>query len=433
MTLSPQIAAPRLLGLDAVRGLALLGITLVNIAFFSQPMADSFNTTIKPSMSTLDQAARLTVAAFCQQKFFPLYSLLFGMGMAIMLTNARQDGRNFLSTYVRRLVSLAAIGLLHGLLLWYGDILLSYALIGLVLLGFHWMRPRAMITTGVIVLGVGVLLAAGFTAMNSMNGESDSPLPADLAALSPIARFWSGFYLHGGKFATAAWASSEMEAFGHGPYWQAVAVRASLVIFGLIATAVSFGWVVLGMFFLGAGLLKAGFFNHDQQAARRRVVRVGLLVGLPTALAGGVLTCYAEGWLASGAAALLAAASGPLLALMWVALYANLAQDRRLVPVLNVLATVGRMGLTNYLLTSLIASAIMQHWGLAWFGTLADAQQFGLAVAIFALIVVWSLAWSRAFSVGPMESLWRAATYLRRPTLHRDAMPAAAPGAAAAP
>jgi uncharacterized protein len=320
-------------------------------------------------------------------------------------------------------VFLGLVGLMHAWFIWYGDILFVYACVGLVLLLFSWAPARGLLIAGAILVGLGALVTAVLLMLGGDGmGEIDATLPQTLAEMPPLQRYFESWTHEGGKYMLAAWASAEGEVFANGPYWSAVAMRMLLWVWGLLATVMGFGWTVLGMFFLGAGLLKAGFFAPERREARRWLVRLGLVVGLPLAIGGGVLMYFGgQHMVAVGLGMMAGMLAGPLLALMWASLFAGWAEQPGPMArtVLGVLATTGRMGLTNYLLISVLASAIYQHWGLGMFGQTGALQEVGIAVGLWVVVVIISHLWLGVFAQGPMETLWRGATNLRWPRLGR--------------
>ena len=149
MTDAPDALAPvatheRVHSLDVVRGFALLGIFLMNVEFFGRPLQDVNAPGIDPSLAGLDYVADAAIFFFVQSKFWTLFSLLFGMGFAVMIERARRAGRPFVPAYLRRSLALLGIGLVHALLVWSGDILVSYALGALLLLGFRGVRHAVL-------------------------------------------------------------------------------------------------------------------------------------------------------------------------------------------------------------------------------------------------------------------------------------------------
>jgi uncharacterized protein len=123
---APIPPSQRIAALDVVRGFALLGIFLMNIEWFNRPFA-TFSDGIPRDLGTLDWLATYFVNYFVQGKFWTIFSLLFGMGFAIMLVRAERAGRNFVAIYLRRILALAVFGAVHYIYLWPGDILFSYA------------------------------------------------------------------------------------------------------------------------------------------------------------------------------------------------------------------------------------------------------------------------------------------------------------------
>jgi len=156
---SPVEPPARLLGLDVARGIALLGIFVVNIQFFSQAFGH-FTFPVPESGDWLTRALFYVQGVFFTGRFYPLFSMLFGMGLVLMLTSSRRRGaeKSFTRTYFRRLGALFVIGLAHGLGLWYGDVLLTYSLCGVVMLLCRNWPPKALIPVGVGLVLVGTVL-----------------------------------------------------------------------------------------------------------------------------------------------------------------------------------------------------------------------------------------------------------------------------------
>lgn len=154
-SLTPVTTAERIQALDVVRGFALLGIFLMNVEFFNRSIAD-IGLGIPPGLSGVDWFASWFVAYFVQGKFWTVFSLLFGMGFAVMLTRARGSRRSFIRTYLRRIIGLATFGAAHFIFLWAGDILFSYAVAagGLMILLYGIWKP--------ILIAVVLLVAIAF-------------------------------------------------------------------------------------------------------------------------------------------------------------------------------------------------------------------------------------------------------------------------------
>ncbi|WP_305804717.1 DUF418 domain-containing protein [Stenotrophomonas sp. YIM B06876] len=400
--LQPVAPAERIVTLDVLRGFALFGILLMNMEAFSGPLDLSF-TGIDPHWQGLDRWADGLVYIFVQGKFFTLFSLLFGAGFALMAQRAEVARRDFTAIYLRRSGALLLIGLTHALLIWSGDILFIYALLSFPLLAFRE-APRSWLPAlgGLCYLAaIGVLLWLGL--MMALLAQSQNP-PAELgsSAASALQKI-----------------EQQRQMYGHGGYWQAVAQRGRdwlQSMQGLLLV----GPEVFGMFLIGAWFTRSGAIAHPGQFPRLFVMLRWL--ALPLGLALMLLSAWQVPWLQPGrfdlrlaVASALAAAAGLLMCLGylgWVVRWrAGLAW----------LAPAGRMALSNYLGQSLLCTAIFYGYGLGAFEQMGRAWQLLFAVVLFALQLGLSHCWLRYFRFGPVEWLWRAATYLHWPPMRRQA------------
>jgi len=393
----PVAPSERIATLDVLRGLALLGILLMNMEAFAGPLDLSF-TGIDPHWQGMDRWADAFVYVFVQGKFFTLFSLLFGAGFAVMARRAEAAGRDFSRFYLRRSLGLLGIGLVHALLLWSGDILVGYALLSFLLLAFRD-APRSWLP----VLGGVVYLTAA--ALMLLLGLAVALAPADAAGAADTR--------------AAAWHTIELQrqAYGHGSYAQAVVqrlhdFRASLGSLLLVAPQ------VLGMFLIGAWFARSGALADPARHPRLFAwLRWG---ALPLGLAVMLHATWLSPYLAPGrfdprsaAAYALGSVAGLLMCLGY------LAWGVRWGRCLHGLAPAGRMALSNYLMQSLLCTLLFYGYGLGCFEQMGRTWQLLFALLLFAAQVLLSRAWLRYFRFGPMEWLWRAITYLRLPPLRR--------------
>ncbi|OZB51952.1 MAG: hypothetical protein B7X38_10925 [Stenotrophomonas sp. 14-69-23] len=387
----------RIATLDVLRGLALLGILLMNMEAFVGPL-DLSTSGIDPHWQGVDRWADAFVYIFVQGKFFTLFSLLFGAGFAVMAQRAEVAGRDFTRFYLRRSLGLLGIGLVHALLLWSGDILVVYALLSFLLLAFRE-APRAWLP----VMGVLAYLAA--IGLMLLLGALMLLVPDEVTAAQ----------------ATHAQAAIEAQrqAYGHGTYGQAVLQR--LRDFGAsLGALLVVGPQVLGMFLIGSWFARSGAIAHP--GAHQRLFTWLRRGALPLGLALMLACTWYQPWLAPGRFDLRSAAvyGGSALAGLLMCL-GYLAWGVRWSHALRWLAPAGRMALSNYLGQSLVCTLLFYGYGLGWFEQMGRAWQLLFAVALFAAQVALSRAWLRHFRFGPMEWLWRAITYWRWPPLRRDA------------
>jgi uncharacterized protein len=396
-TFQPIAPDERIATLDVLRGLALLGILLMNMEAFVGPL-DLSTSGIDPHWQGVDRWADAFVYIFVQGKFFTLFSLLFGAGFAVMAQRAEVAGRDFTRFYLRRSLGLLGIGLVHALLLWSGDILVVYALLSFLLLAFRE-APRAWLP----VMGVLAYLAA--IGLMLLLGALMLLVPDEVTAAQ----------------ATHAQAAIEAQrqAYGHGTYGQAVLQR--LRDFGAsLGALLVVGPQVLGMFLIGSWFARSGAIAHP--GAHQRLFTWLRRGALPLGLALMLACTWYQPWLAPGRFDLRSAAvyGGSALAGLLMCL-GYLAWGVRWSHALRWLAPAGRMALSNYLGQSLVCTLLFYGYGLGWFEQMGRAWQLLFAVALFAAQVALSRAWLRHFRFGPMEWLWRAITYWRWPPLRRDA------------
>ena len=401
----PVAAAPRaerLDHLDALRGFALCGISAINVAVFADPGG-------MPGLGGEPAAAdRVTTALqfwLIESKFFSLFSFLFGIGFAFQRTG-REGGTG---RYLRRLAALAGFGVLHIVLLWEGDILLNYALVGLLLLAFRDCRPRTLVWWAVGLLGVPLccyLLAAGVLTLVEATDQGHAALREAETKIVPELE----------KERAAALIGVTSGDFG-------VRLRFRLTqylgVIVLMATRVT---TVLAMFLLGLAAARSGVAARPADHLRllRRVRFWGLGLGLP--LAGLVAAGFL---LLPLIPALMAvffnqARAGPVLGLGYAATFTLVAIRPGGAWWLAPLTALGRMGLTNYLSVSLVLALVFSGLGLGLAGRVSPAGAVGVALTTVAGLAGLSMVWLRLFQFGPLEWVWRTFTYARlQPLLRR--------------
>lgn len=412
--LAPVAAAERIAAMDVLRGFALLGILLMNIEAFVGPLFQAI-TGLDPTLRGADRWADALVYILVQGKFYTLFSLLFGMGFAVMLARAQSAGRPFFALYLRRTLALLAIGLVHALLVWSGDILVPYALLALVLLLLFRRTPQSRLPKW----GVALYLVPSLFMLVSC-----------LALLTPegAAALQEGMAEQGAEMASAL--EAQRVAYGSGDYAAATARRIADTGMMLGGYLPFWGWQILGMFLLGAWFVRSGAIAEPERFAPlyRRLRTVALPVGLGMMLLSFWLMPtidFARLDLRIAIANALNAVGSLLMCLGYVGLVVGGLQSSAWHRRLALLAPAGRMALSNYLLQSLLCTLLFYHYGLGLFEQLSRAWQVPFVLVLFALQVAASHWWLARFRFGPMEWLWRWATYGRRPPL-RLAPPARA-------
>ena len=507
-------AGKRIDALDVLRGFALVGICVVNVEFFNRPVAES-GMGMAPGLEGLDWFAAWVVAYFFTGKFWTIFSLLFGMGFALMLERARATKRSFLPAYLRRIGALLVFGLLHHCLLWSGDILISYAFGALLLMVTlfvpgRWLLGAILACAALSLLpapwrelaGLALPLAfaglvalylrgkpgdVGFTlamlvpgglillaALVQMMAGADDAHPLGVAGIvlvgagllarrhggEGLARLWRAgiaifvlafgllaaegglryFSPHSGALGTAASTSTdghevdddtarrlrhhellrrslnERRVLTTGDYADAVAMRIDHLGTRL-RDEPGFSIVLVGVFLLGAWCVQGGMAANVQahRPLLRRLAWIALPLGVGLGLASSLVATsrppglddqgfdFAYGLLMLGSlpASLGYMAAVLLLLPRW--------------PLLGrVLAPLGRMALSNYLMQSLVLSLLFYAYGAGLWG-MGRAAQTGTALALCASQAVISAWWLERYRYGPAEWVWRMFTYLRIP------------------
>jgi uncharacterized protein len=418
-TIAPVPGAERALQLDVLRGFALCGILLMNIEAFVGPLNTAM-IGLDPALQGADRWVDALIYVLVQGKFFTLFSLLFGAGFALILDRMPAGaGGGWL--YLRRLLVLLGIGLLHALFIWSGDILTTYALIGFLLLALFRRTPASRLPKwGLCFYLVPTALTFLF-AFVAWTAQFDPQAAAG---------FQQGMDAAGADY--QAQAEAQRAAYGvGGSFAQANAQRAEDLV-SMLSYLVFYGPLVLGMFLIGAGLVRSGALLEPAAHLTlfRRLRGWGLGLGLPLALCSfwmqPTLDFGRMDW-ASATAQSLMSLAGLLLCLGYMASVVLGLQNRRWHAPLAWLAPAGRMALTHYLLQSVICVGLFYGYGLGYFEQLPRAWQPLFVFALFALQVQFSHWWLARFRFGPAEWLWRSLTYLRPQPLRRS------PGGSATP
>lgn len=395
--MQPVAAAERIELIDAVRGFALSGVLLANLVWISQDVALTPAQLEALPTAALDRVARYGVQFFVDWKFYTLFSFLFGLGFSVQLMRGEKRGVAIVPLYARRLGVLLGIGTLHAYLLWFGDVLQFYALLGFLLILFRRRGDRVLLGTGI---GLGVIFPAVVVIVEALlDPKPAAPWP-DAAELKEITAAFQGFT--SGSVLNVFKANAK-HAWG---FWTDT--------FAIQFLAAIFGKFLLG-FYVGRRRLL------EDPEAHTRLFRRLLVWGLGIGLVGNatwVVTSELEraGVLARSSPWTLAAQLPIYLGILAmsafylsaiVLLWRNPAWRRRL----SWLAPVGRMALTNYLTHSFFYVFLFWGFGLGLLGRVGTTFCVALGLAIFAAQIVFSSWWLRRFRFGPAEWLWRSLTY----------------------
>jgi uncharacterized protein len=406
MTQPAPVAAPdRLETLDVLRGFALLGILAMNIRAMAAPFSAYMYPYALFDYTGSSRAAYIFTSTVFDLKMMGLFSMLFGAGALLYAAKPTATGEAPRGLWFRRMFWLLVIGLIHSYLIWDGDILVPYSLTGILLL--WWVRKLSapvLMAAAIVLLTIGALASIGHgLAWNSMPEAQR----AEEAAL------WTP---------TRAQANEQLSRL-HGSYPEVVAHRARFVI--LTQTfyyLFFFFWRVGGMMLLGMALYKWGFLD-GRQPARNYVLAAAICapVGLGLAWYGTVALERITFAMPQRTVADLWNYFGSVLASIgYAAVFILLIKRGAAAPLRRALAAIGQMAFTNYLLQSVIASALFLGWGFGLAGRFDYAQQLLIVAAIWAFQLAASPIWLRHYRFGPAEWLWRSLTYWQLQPLRRD-------------
>ena len=388
MTVSHQ----RVLAIDGLRGFAVLGIFMMNVQAFGMVQAAYLNPAIQLDLSGLNFWIWWIGHVLFDQKFMALFSLLFGSSLVLLTAKQTDVGARAWPLYYRRTFWLFLIGLIHAYLIWYGDVLVLYAVVGALI---FWLRS----------LGPGVQLGLGLA----------------LLTLAPLIMLVIGALLPPAEMADVAGSltpsfqqiQAEVAAY-QGTWTQAFAVRVSSALDMQLGSLFGLFWRTAGLMLIGMAFYKMGLVSGQLPfKAYRRFAIISVGVGLPLSVASAYVGQIVQ-WnplvMVFGLAQLLNYLGSLALALTYLCLIMMLYKSDWLGGVKMRLAAVGRMALSNYILQSLLATLFFYGFALGYFSQIERWGQALLVLAMWVLQLTLSPLWMRHFRYGPLEWLWRSLT-----------------------
>ncbi len=449
-SVAPAVAAPvvpipsleRISSVDVLRGCALLGILLLNITAFGLPGAAFSDPTIAGGATGANLAWWLIGQIVFEGKMRTIFSMLFGAGVVLLTSRAERSGgaAGIADIYYRRTIWLIVFGLLHAYFIWSGDILYGYGVAGLFLFPFR-KRPAAfLIAAGLLVLAVGV--PKPIREGRRLDGLRVKARQADEAAsagkpLTDEQREAQGDWRETLKEMKPTPAQVQAEIDDHRAGYRTLFLRRmDEVSEGQSRGFYRFGFFdVAGMMLLGMGLLKLGLFSAARPyRVYGSMAALGYAIGVPInwyiaqrdAAHGFDPAQMFFGWSGYDLGRL-------SVALGHIGLVMIVCKARLLRGFTSRLAAVGQMALSNYLLTSLLCTALFEGYGFGLFARLQRAQLLYVVVPVWLVQLGASPIWLRRFRFGPMEWVWRSLTHWRlQPMRLAHGRPASAEPAAAA-
>lgn len=396
----PVTARERIVSLDLLRGVALLGILPMNIQAFSMISAAYLNPTVYGDF----HGANYWVWYFCHlladEKFMTIFSMLFGAGIFLMTSHVEAAGRKPAGLHYRRMGWLVLFGLMHSYLLWFGDILVCYGLCGMVAYGYRKMSPRKLIAYGLVFIAVASILFVWMA----------WSLPTMPAAKSEFLRegIWEP---------TPTMKAHELAAYRSG-WLGEMGQRANDSLTGEVSGFIFLAfWRVEGCMLIGMALFKLGVFSA-QRAAKLYwgFIAAAVLIGFPAILYG-VHHDIAAGWdfrQAFFIGSQFNYWASMLVSLGWVGATMLVFQSATLRRFTRPVAAVGRMAFSNYIFDTVVCTTIFYGFGFGMFGKVSRVTQIEIVLAIWTAQLILSSIWMQYFQFGPLEWLWRSLTYWKR-------------------
>ncbi|MFD3873962.1 DUF418 domain-containing protein [Streptomyces sp. NPDC058623] len=383
---------PRIAEVDALRGFALLGILLVNALMMAGPYG--LGSADDPDASTLDRTVEGIIQTLVVGKFYLMFSFLFGYSFTLQLTSAERDGASAVPRLLRRSLGLLLLGALHAVLLYTGDILMTYAVLGLILITARNCSPGAALRAAWIMYGFvsALLLLIGLASLLMSDAEA-AELDAELAeGFAGLIADYRGD------------AASVIQAnLGQLPD----ALLAALLMDGFVLAAFLTG--------LHCGKRRLLADTGDQKARMRRICMLGGAVGLPGSLFMALAVSGPLGprWAIPGE--MVGTVTAPALTAAYVCGMLLLMQTARGARIAALFAPAGRMALTNYLSQSLVMALVFTAYGLALYDRLSPAVVTLGALVLYATQLALSTRLMARHRYGPAEWLLRAVTLARLP------------------
>ncbi len=403
--IAPYRESERLVILDFLRGLALFGILIVNMSFYNSPIF-SQSGGLSLWTDTSNQVTRMFIWFFFESKFYPLFSLLFGIGFYLFMQKAEESMRELTFRYRIRLAYLLLFGLLHVFLLWHGDILVVYAIFGFVMTWFRKSSNKTLIVTSVVFLLIPVMLTAAVVAL------------IELAKMLPEAavEIESGFADQQEYIKERI--SMALTTYSEGSYAEIFRMRLNEYSFVLGGVIFMFPNII-SFFLIGIYMGRNRVFADPGTRLRR--LRKLFLWSLPVALAFNAIYLYyaSLGSFTTPDINLLLMITGAIFggaSMMFVYLYLFTLMFHKGVfgRLGRVISTAGRMAFTNYLTQTIICTTIFYSYGFGLYGKVNYWQGVIIAIMLYTIQLIWSHYWLKRFRFGPFEWLWRTLTYGKR-------------------
>ncbi|MHA4844042.1 DUF418 domain-containing protein [Flavitalea antarctica] len=431
---SPLVQSERLQIIDSLRGIALLGILLMNMPFFSMPFMSAMDLRVRNEYSGINYYTWWTVSGFFEGTMRAMFSMLFGAGTILLLNRLekKHTGTYPADIYYRRLIWLLIFGLINAFIfLWVGDILYSYAICGLFLFPFRKLAPKYL-----LLIGIGLMLMMNLkNTLSFYEGKSDRKKGEYAVALEKKKQKLTDEQKADKEKYLARVermkpenmkkeAAKETAAFRKGYF----ALMAHLQPINNEIQSIGFYnnlfYDVLAFFFFGMALFKWGVLTGQRSTKFYLLMSlIGYSVGLTLSyliLRASVDVKFDRSYLADKLLFDFYDEKRLFLCLGHIGLIMVIYKLRIMNWLFGLLACVGQMAFSNYLMQSIICTLIFNGYGLRWFDAMERYQIYIVVAGIWIFQIIFSSIWLKYYRFGPFEWLWRSLTYWKRQPFSRS-------------
>lgn len=394
---NPTLPKERIVSLDVLRGVAVLGILIMNIQSFSMPGAAYINPTAYGDLSGWNKWVWILSTILASGKFLIIFSMLFGAGILLFTSRAEARGRKPVGLHYRRMGWLFLFGLMHSYLLWTGDILVAYSICGMLIFPLRKLKPMSLLwlSLALFMVPVGIYLFAALSLPywpDHMVDLANLSWKPDNESIQHTLKIHQGGWLEQMKHRIPASFSIQTRHFFIQSFWR-----------------------IMAMMLLGMALFKWEILSATRSRKfYRKMMVTGLASGLFLTLLGMVLDFRSQ-WSMEFSRLLGSRMHyvGSLgMALGYIAMIMLFCQSGTFSGIRKLMASVGRMAFTNYILMTLLATFLFDGYGLGLFGKVERSGQMGFVLLIWLVIIIFTPLYLKHMRYGPLEGLWRRLTYL---------------------
>ena len=404
MAIDATAAADRLISLDAIRGVAVMGILAMNIVAFALPFPAYSNPAAGGPPDGLDLATWFFNFVLVDSKMRGMFSFLFGASTLLVIDGAAMAGRSPAGSHYSRMFWLGLFGLAHFYLIWFGDILFLYAMCGLLLYLFRNLSVKALLLWSLPFFFVGIGLPGSLWTTLSM--AQAGTLPAEAAAgMQEALRQMNA------NMGPSTPIYAQKTALYLGNYASVLEHRTGEMVADPLSFVGMFLWETMGLMLIGMALFKSRMLSGEWEVARyRKWAVVCFLIATPPLV---MLALYQmragfDAVSIFGSSMVLSIPFDTLMTVGWTALIMLLIKSALSDAARARLAATGRMAFTNYLVTSIVMTTIFYGHGLGLFGSIGRATLYLFCFGMWAAMLLWSKPWLERFQYGPLEWLWRS-------------------------